>query len=778
MVPDDPLQNVLDRLDGVRESNGHYEARCPAHADRHASLSVSRGDEGCVLLHCHAGCKPVDVCKAMGLGLKDLFPQGNNGRGLRRIIATYDYRDAGGELLFQVVRYKGKRFRQRRPDGKGGWKWQLGCTPRVLYRLPELLAASPEAWVFIVEGEKDVDRFTYAGLIATCNPGGAGKWSTLADDSALHDHRVALIADKDTPGQRHATDVANRLYGRVRQIRLVELPGDDKDVSDWFDAAGTVEELLHIVETTPDAQIPAPPQHDRPTVLIDTEEHRVVAETIVTLTADPDLYQRGGVLVRVIRGRQPTDGVVRCEGSATIQTMPTASLRERMTQYTAFTKLNRKGEEVAAHPPTWLVNAVEARAVWDGLRHLVGASDAPVLRPDGSIWQQPGYDKRTGVLFEPAPGISFPVIRPEVDVDDAKAALRTLLEVVCDFPFESDEHRAAWLAALLTPLARFAFTGPSPLFLIDANVRSAGKSLLAQTIGHIVLGREVPVSSYAHGGDEMRKKLTAIASAGDRMILFDNLEGVFGNDALDRALTCTRWKDRILGKSQEVELPLIPAWYATGNNVQVATDTTRRIIHIRLDCLNERPEERSGFRHENLLGWIDQNRGGLLSAGLTILSAYLRNGAPEQNVKPFGSFEGWSRVAREAVVWVGLPDPCLTQIRLADSADTATDAFAQLITAWESYDKSGNGIVVSEMLNRLYPAQGEHAPHDEASVAMRAAIENFTGCTAGRSPRPRQLGNKLRRFRRRVVSGLLLDVVPERSRRGKVWRLNRTGRQT
>jgi hypothetical protein len=430
---------------------------------------------------------------------------------------------------------------------------------------------------------------------------------------------------------------------------------------------------------------------------------------------------------------------------------------------------------VPAHPTPWLVSAIDARAEWDGIRRLMGVSDTPILRPDGTIWQQPGYDERTGVLFEPTPGAVFPPVHEDVNSDDADAALEALLEVVCDFPFESQEHKAAWLAALLTPLARFAFAGPSPMFLIDANIRGAGKGLLAQTIGHIVLGREMPVSSYAHDADEMRKKLTAIAIAGDRMILLDNLEGVFGNDALDRALTATRWKDRILGKSEEVELPLIPAWYATGNNVQVAADTTRRIIHIRLDCLTEKPEERSGFRHQNLLAWIDANRGRLLIAALTILSAYLKRGRASPDLKPFGSFEGWSSVVREAVVWVGLPDPCLTRTKLAESADTTTDALSQLIAAWQQYDWSSVGIVVSELLNMLYPAQREHAPHDEASVAMRAALENLVGCPPGKPPTPRQVGNKLRRFRRRVVGGLFLDVKPERSKQGMVWQLHAAG---
>ena len=310
-------------------------------------------------------------------------------------------------------------------------------------------------------------------------------------------------------------------------------------------------------------------------------------------------------------------------------------------------------------------------------------------------------------------------------------------------------------------------------------MRGAGKGLLAQTIGRIVLGREMPVSSYAHDSEEMRKKLTAIAIAGDRLILFDNLEGVFGNDALDRALTSTRWKDRLLGKSEEIELPLIPAWYATGNNVQVAADTLRRVIHVRLDCLNERPEERGGFKHANLLAWIDTQRGKLLTAALTILSAYLRSGRSAADLKPFGSFEGWSNVVRAAVVWVGLPDPCLTRTKLAEAADTSGDVLVQLLTAWERSDIWGQGLVISNTLQRLYPPQRELAPNDDAAVALRAALENLVGCPPGRVPTPRQVGNKLRYFRRRVVNGKYLDTNPaEYSRSGALWKLYGVERPT
>jgi hypothetical protein len=797
----DPLETILSQLQNVRRTGDHqWQARCPAHDDRHASLSVSRGEDGRALLHCHAGCANLSILRAMGLRFCDLFPDKRlPGSPLQaRIVATYDYRDPDGTVLFQVVRMEPKDFRQRRSDGNGAWVWGLSAgqyvqggdgdwrkarddTPadavkrmfsevrRVLYRLPELAAADPAAWVFVVEGEKDANNVAALGLAATTCPGGATKWNKLASDSVLHGRKVAILPDKDAAGREHARQVAAALKGKAADLKVLELPGDGKDASDWIAAGGTGQELLRLMEAKDGASgAPGPPV--RPVVLIDTEEHRVVCETIAALGSDPDLYQRGGVLVRVIRETQPDDGVIRPLGSPTIQAMPTANLRERMTRCASFVKPGSKGQPVPAHPAPWLVAAVDARADWPGIRRLSGVSDSPVLRSDGSLWQTTGYDARTGVLYEGS--LAFPPVHPEVGIDDAVAALDELLEVVCDFRFEAEEHKAAWLAGLLTPLARFAYEGPSPLFLIDANVRGAGKGLLAQAIGQTVLGREMPVSSYAHESEEMRKRITAIAIAGDRMVLLDNLEGAFGNDALDRALTSTRWKDRILGKSEEVDLPLLATWYATGNNVAVAADTTRRVIHVRLDVLEERPEERTGFRHPSLLGWVGDNRGKLMSAAMTILSAYCKAGRPSQGLAPFGSFEGWSDVVRQAVVWVGLPDPCLTRVKLAESADTTTDSLSQLVGAWKLYDSLNTGVVVSEMLARLYPTDRQFIPKDAGAVAMRTALENLVGCPPGRAPTPRQVGNRLKQFRRRVLDGAFLDSNPaEYSRAGAVWRL-------
>jgi predicted ArsR family transcriptional regulator len=243
-----PIQLVLSKLQGVRKCGKGLQARCPAHDDKRASLSLTVNDDGDVLLYCHAGCPAETVLDAMGLTFADLFAP-NRGR---RIAATYDYRDEKHHLLFQIVRYEPKDFRQRRPDGRSGWAWNMKGVRRVLYRLPQLQAADSNAWVFITEGEKDANAFACHGLVATTNPGGAGKWKHVEDASLVGRH-VAIIPDADEAGRKHALDVANRLCRRAADVRIVELPGvpDKGDVSDWLAAGHSPEELLELVKHTP-----------------------------------------------------------------------------------------------------------------------------------------------------------------------------------------------------------------------------------------------------------------------------------------------------------------------------------------------------------------------------------------------------------------------------------------------------------------------------------------------------------------------------------------------
>ena len=253
-----PLENLLTKLPDAKRAGNGWSARCLAHDDRRASLSISEGDNGGAVLHCHAGCEPAAVVAALGLTLADLMPPRTatagktKPNGKPRIIASYDYRDEAGELLFQVVRYEPKDFRQRRPKPGGGWDWSVKGVRAVPYRLPELLA-DPARPVFVVEGEKDVDNLADIGELATCNAGGAGKW-TAEHAQYLRGRRVVVLPDNDESGRKHALQVAATLQGIAASVRIVELPGlpPKGDVSDWLAAGSTKEELMRLAEATPE----------------------------------------------------------------------------------------------------------------------------------------------------------------------------------------------------------------------------------------------------------------------------------------------------------------------------------------------------------------------------------------------------------------------------------------------------------------------------------------------------------------------------------------------
>ena len=164
---------------------------------------------------------------------------------------AYDYRDEDGNLLFQVVRYAPKTFRQRRPDGSGGWTWRVRGVRQVPYRLPELCAAG-DAPVFVVEGEKDADRLASLGLVATCNAGGANKWPD-ALSRYFRGRLVFILADNDAAGRAHAEKVAAALHGVAESVSIIALPDlpAGGDVSDWLDHGGDAASLLALCAAAP-----------------------------------------------------------------------------------------------------------------------------------------------------------------------------------------------------------------------------------------------------------------------------------------------------------------------------------------------------------------------------------------------------------------------------------------------------------------------------------------------------------------------------------------------
>jgi len=244
------LNDVLDVCDKVRQAGpDRWSALCPAHDDHNPSLSITRGDRGTATVFCHAGCPYEEIAKALE-SRGCVAGNGQSTKAEKQVVGTYDYTDADGRLVFQVVRFEPKDFRQRRPDkrnGYGPWLWNLDGVTRTLYRLPELLAADPARWVLVAEGEKDVHTLHSLGFIATTNSGGAGKFH-LTDDSPLHGRKVAIIGDNDATGRRHVQAVAKALHEKAASLKVIDLPGlaEGGDVSDFL-AEHTGDELKKLI---------------------------------------------------------------------------------------------------------------------------------------------------------------------------------------------------------------------------------------------------------------------------------------------------------------------------------------------------------------------------------------------------------------------------------------------------------------------------------------------------------------------------------------------------
>ncbi len=529
---------------------------------------------------------------------------------------------------------------------------------------------------------------------------------------------------------------------------------------------------------------PAPPPpasledpDGRITIRVDVDEARVATEVLVALATRSDIFHRAGALVHVVRDGRKLAGVTRPAGAPRISPLSEASVRERAAESARFYRWrldSRTGEwsPQDLHPPDWSVRALMARGEWPNLRPLEGVVECPVLRPDGTVLQESGYDSATGLLYLPSQ--EFPTIGATPRLSDARAAARELLDLVADFPFAGDAHRTAWLAAAITPLARYAFAGPAPLNLFDKNVPGAGGSMLADIVGEIVSGRPMPRMSQAPNDEEERKRITALALSGVDLVLIDNVAGAFGTPSLDAALTGEEWRDRGLGGLSLHCLPLAITFYATGNNVQLAGDIVRRCLHCRLESPEERPEERADFRYPDLRGHVRANRGRYVAALLTVLRAYTAAGRPAMNLAPWGSFEGWSKLVRAALVWCGLPDPGETRRALKAEADVAAAALGDLIDGWADVAKQfGGQCTVAQALKALADnnaaSAGVNASHPVRFVQLRAALAELCPTPPGTLPTAKAVGNVLRRYRDRVVEGRALTVPKADSKTANVW---------
>ena len=520
----------------------------------------------------------------------------------------------------------------------------------------------------------------------------------------------------------------------------------------------------------------------KPTITITHEVFENATEAIDALKRDDDIYQRETKLVFVTRVKREQsdesesvtgdDGQVHrqlVEGSPQICEMETPTLRERLSRVANFRKWNNKIQDYIPFVPTdEIVGAVRKRKKWPGIRSLIGIVETPTLRPDGKIVQTPGYDYSTQYLY--MPGETFPEVTDEKSTqENAKWALKFLSECFEDFPYVSAAHRSVPIAAILTLIARPAILGSIPAILFDASTRGSGKTLQTDAIATITTGRGAPRMNYTSDDIELEKILAGYALRGSSFICLDNIPTMrpFGGGPMDRVITARDDVElRILGATKIVTLPWRALIMATGNNVSFHGDTSRRVLMARLEPTEEKPEQRTKFKHEDLLGWIRGQRPRLVSAALLILRAYYRAGRPNMGCSRWGSFEEWGRLIPNAIIFAGGADPMLARPEGEDEVDDQLRSIRTIVT-WMRQRLGDNDFRISSVVEVLFkservpdPKNGGFMPDDMEDV--RDAIATLVGKRGMKQegrltyPDPVEFGRRLAAYKGRIISGLRL----------------------
>lgn len=321
--------DIAKALGGAKKAGKGWTCKCPAHDDKHNSLSLTE-KEGRLLWKCHAGCSQEVVQAALqrrgyleasaeareprrrpaGSAKPKLEPidggraneppddedEGGKEANTRGAEAIYEYVDVGRNAVFRVVKFPNKEFRQCRLI-RNRWIWGMGRVTPFLYRLPEV-AGSPG--VYICEGEKDADNLAALGVVATTSPMGAGKWRPEYGRSLANKH-VVILPDNDEPGRKHAAQAAASCFDHgARSIRILNLPGlgEHGDVSDWLAAGHTREQLSELVHATPawrpDQPGGNPAWEHSPSLLLDEDNKPLANEAnlLLALEQAPELCGR------------------------------------------------------------------------------------------------------------------------------------------------------------------------------------------------------------------------------------------------------------------------------------------------------------------------------------------------------------------------------------------------------------------------------------------------------------------------------------------------------
>jgi hypothetical protein len=387
-------------------------------------------------------------------------------------------------------------------------------------------------------------------------------------------------------------------------------------------------------------QVMRPPSELPEVVVNDRFLHPLTAECIRLMqyaNEPPWIFSQGMNLVRVVR-----DGSKRVH----IQVLNPIRMRSRLSEIAYFVQAFKNGKEIAKRPifpPLAVCKDILAlpRPEFPTLR---GIARCPVMHEDGTIVLEPGYDVRTGLYYDPGPGLEECVVPERPTESDVCQAVEILQEVLVDFPLIDATSVANTLALTMSPVLRPLIEGVVPLALVTATKNGSGKSLLTNVISLVASGHPPVMKALPSREEEIRKTLTASLSGCPATLGFDNVDRTLESPALAAALTMPVWTDRLLGTSRDIQVPNMTTWFANGNNLQLGGDLPRRSYLIRLDAKSAYPYIGRQYKHTDLIRWVTEHRSELVAAILTVARAWIQAGRPRGENPIIGSYEPWSEI--------------------------------------------------------------------------------------------------------------------------------------
>lgn len=498
---------------------------------------------------------------------------------------------------------------------------------------------------------------------------------------------------------RFHTHVGFEESGAVGCRHCVDSTGDGLGAVRWFTGwdfptvLSRVAEFLGLSYSPPRSRkadrakvdVKEDPEDQRPNLQLGPDEHLTVAEAMEHLAKHPALYVSNGRFARVA-----FDG-------ARLAIEPLSRVGIRLAMSSSVRCIGASGDRIQV--PDRLCDSIEASLDPAMFRQLTGVTRSPVLRRDGTVLTDRGWDAKSGLFFEPLPSELFEPFEPTPSVEAAIAARRQLEGLVAEFPWRSESDRAGWLSLVCSLAARRMFDRV-PLHALSALTVGSGKTLLAMAAVLIATGQRPPVLPFNVKDQELDKRIGGKLAAGDSVTLFDNVTSKLEGESLASLMTGDFWEtrlnfDRQVTRFDVRQLSLI----VTGNGLRFGDDFPRRTLLIQLkgdrSTVMRQPES---FAIPNLGSYIVEHRPALLRACWTIVTGYqehLRRGGARVRLETgFVSFEDWSAIIRESLVWCGSVDPVPASREALAERDVDAELQALLLDAVEDVAAAYGGAEV------------------------------------------------------------------------------------